>query len=115
MIEVLIPLTLFFCTAAILIVYFVTRHIERRALIEKGVTPAELRDLGAVRGQPNPLSNLKWGLLGIFLGLGLIVGGWLHDAYHFEEHIYFASMLVSGGIGLVIFYFVASKKLGKTA
>lgn len=112
---ILVPIALFLCTAAVLIVYFVTRHNERRAFIEKGITPSELRDFASVRGATKPLSNLKWGLLGIFVGLGLIVGGWLYEAYHMEEYIYFACMLVSGGIGLVIFYFIASKKLEKAA
>lgn len=113
--EILVPIVLFLCTTAVLVVYFVTRHNERRAFIEKGITPAELRNFAAVRGETKPLSNLKWGLLGIFIGIGLIIGGWLYEAYHMEEYIYFACMLVSGGIGLVIFYFVASKKLEKAA
>ena len=115
MVGIFVPIAFFLTVAATVIVYFVTRHNERRALIEKGVTPAELRDLAAPHGVTKPLSNLKWGLLGIFVGLGLIVGGWLYDAYHFEKYIYFACMLVSGGIGLVIFYIIASKKLEKAA
>lgn len=115
MTGILVPIALFLCTAAVLIVYFLSRNNERRALIEKGITPAELRDLGATKGEIRPLTNLKWGLLGIFVGLGLIVGGWLYDVYNFEEYIYFACMLVSGGIGLVVFYFIASRKLEKSA
>jgi hypothetical protein len=39
----------------------------------------------------------------------------LYENYGFDEYIYFASMFISGGIGLVIFYVVASKKLEKAA
>jgi len=112
MAGILVPISMFLCIAAVLIVYFVVRHNERRAFIERGVTPAEMRDLESPHAsRVRPLSSLKWGLLAIFVGLGLLIGGLLDETYHFEEWIYFASMLISGGIGLVIFYRIASKKL----
>ena len=116
MAGILIPISFFLCIAAVLIVYFIARHNERRAMIEKGITPADLRELEAPHGsRVRPLSSLKWGLLSIFVGLGLLIGGLLYEIYYFEEYIYFASMLISGGIGLVIFYRIASKKLEKAA
>ena len=116
MAGILVPIVMFLCIAAVLIVYFIGRHNERRALIEKGISPAELRDLEAPHGsRVRPLSSLKWGLLALFVGLGLLVGGLLYETYHFDEYIYFASMLISGGIGLVVFYRIASKKLENAA
>ena len=116
MAGILVPISFFLCTAAVLIVFFIARNMERRSLIEKGVTPEQLRDLNAPYGnRVRPLSSLKWGLLSIFVGLGLLVGGLLYEIYYFEEYIYFASMLISGGIGLVIFYRIASKKLENPA
>ena len=116
MAGILVPISLFLCVAAVLIVYFISRNIERRTLIEKGFTPAQLRELdGSYAARVKPLSSLKGGLLGIFVGLGLLVGGLLYETYHFDEYIYFASMLISGGIGLVIFYRIASKKFEQAA
>lgn len=116
MAGILVPIALFLCIAAVLIVYFVTRNNERRMFIEKGLTPEQMRELMAPHGRAaKPLSSLKWGLLGIFLGLGLLAGGLLHEYYGYEEFVYFASMFIGGGIGLVIFYVVASKKLEKAA
>lgn len=110
--EFLIPIFLFGGAAAVLIVYFNNRHKERMAMIDKGLSP-EL-----FKGQPvkdwfrmNPLSSLKWGLLSVFVGLSIMFAMWLHETYDAPEGIYISSMLVAGGIALVIFYFIASRKL----
>jgi hypothetical protein len=110
--EVLIPIFFFGGIAAVLIMYFNNRNKERMALIEKGLSP-EL-----FKGQPvkewfktNPLSSLKWGLLAVFVGLSIMFAMWLHETYDAPDGIYISSMLVAGGIALVIFYFIASKKL----
>jgi hypothetical protein len=112
--EFLIPIFLFGGTAAVLIVYYNNRHKERMAMIEKGVNPADFN----VKGVPmrewfraNPLSSLKWGLLATFVGIGLIVASYLDRWYMMHDSIYVSCMLVSGGIALILFYFVASKKL----
>jgi hypothetical protein len=110
--EVLIPIFLFGGAAAVLIVYFNSRHKERMAMIEKGVNPAEFK--GAPMREwfhTNPLSSLKWGLLAVFVGLGLLFAMWMHQMYDVRDSIYLGSMLVAGGLALIIFYFIASKKL----
>jgi hypothetical protein len=88
-----------------------TRHRERIAMIEKGVTPADFKGL-PVREmlKANPLSSLKWGLLASFVGVGLIVANLLDRSYYFSDSIYLASMLVFGGVALIIFYFIAARK-----
>ncbi len=110
--EFLIPIFFFGGTAAVLIVYYNNRHKERMAMIEKGVDPLQFK------GQPmrelfrlNPLSSLKWGLLSIFVGLGAMFAMWMHRTYDVPDGIYISSMLVAGGIALIIFYFIASKKI----
>ena len=81
------------------------------AMIEKGVNAAELR------GAPvkdwfrlHPLSSLKWGLLAAFVGVGLMFAMWLHRTFYVDDPIYLASMLVAGGLALIIFYFIAARK-----
>lgn len=110
--EFLIPIFLFGGAAAVLIVYYNNRHKERMAMIEKGVNPADFK--GAPMREwfrTNPLASLKWGLLAMFVGVGLIVASMLDRLYIMHDSIYVACMLVSGGIALIIFYFIASKKL----
>ncbi|HLA68440.1 MAG TPA: DUF6249 domain-containing protein [Bacteroidota bacterium] len=96
----------------VLYTWIQSRHKERMSMIDKGVKASELK--GSIFPdilRPNPLSSLKWGLLAMFVGAGLIVANILDRYFYFHESVYFASMLIAGGIGLVIFYFVASKKM----
>ncbi|HAL57119.1 MAG TPA: hypothetical protein DCP63_11770 [Bacteroidetes bacterium] len=109
--EFLIPVFLFGGTAAVLVVYFNNRHKERMAMIEKGVSPAEFK------GTPlremlraNPLSSLKWGLLTMFVGIGLMVGTFLERSLYWHDSVYPACMLIFGGLALILFYWIASRK-----
>ena len=110
--EVFIPIFLFASTAAVLIVYYNNRHKERMAMIEKGVDPLQFKGVPMREWfRLNPLSSLKWGLLSIFVGLGALFAMWVHRTYDVPDGIYISSMLVTGGIALIIYYFSASKKL----
>lgn len=109
--EFLIPIFLFGGAAWVLTVYFNNRNKERMAMIEKGVNPIDFKGKPVREWfQTNPLSSLKWGLLAIFVGIGLMVGMYLHRSLDMEDSVYLACMLISGGLALVIFYFIASMK-----
>lgn len=109
--PVLTVLIVFGSIGLILWRWIETRYRERIAMIEKGVSPADFKGV-PVREilRANPLSSLKWGLLATFVGVGLIVANWLDRAYYFQDSIYVASMLVFGGLALILFYFIAAKK-----
>jgi hypothetical protein len=110
--EFLIPIFLFGGTAWVLVVYFNNRHKERMAMIEKGVSPTEFKGTPVKEWfRTNPLSSLKWGLLTMFVGLGLMVAIWLRNAYYVHDSIFLSCMLIAGGFALIIFYIIASKKL----
>jgi sorbitol-specific phosphotransferase system component IIBC len=110
MTGVLVVFIVFAAVAGALIVYLIVRHKERLAMIEKGVSLADLQ--GDLRARPlYPLANLKWGLLAGFVGVGLFIADWMDRSLNVGDSIYFASMLIFGGLALVIFYFIASKKL----
>jgi len=111
--EILVPIFLFGGTAAVLWKYFEGRHNERMAMIEKGVSPATFKSAPSFRlWQGNVLSNLKWGLLAVFAGIGLLVGQQLEYYFGFhEESAVFGSILITGGLALIIFYLIAAKKL----
>jgi len=89
-----------------------SRHKERMAMIEKGVNPADFKS-GSFRDllRPNPLSSLKWGMLTMFVGVGILVATWLDRSLYMQDSVYPASMLLFGGLALVIFYFIASRKM----
>ncbi len=87
------------------------RHKERMSMIEKGVRPADFKMSPMTDFfKPSPLSSLKWGLLAFSVGLGLITANILDQYYYFHDSVYVASMLIAGGIGLMVFYIICSKK-----
>jgi hypothetical protein len=113
--EILVPIFLFGGTAAVLWKYFEGRHKERMAMIDKGVNPADFKSATPFRlWQGSVLSNLKWGLLFVFAGIGLLVGQQLEYYFGFhEETAVFGSILIAGGLALIIFYLIAAKKMKK--
>ncbi|MCX6121803.1 MAG: hypothetical protein NTX44_09305 [Ignavibacteriales bacterium] len=111
--EIIVPIVLFGGTAAVLWTFFEGRHKERMAMIEKGISPANFKSTTPFRlFQGNVLNNLKWGLLFVFAGIGLLVGQQLEYYFGFhEDSAVFGSILITGGLALIIFYFIAAKKL----
>ena len=87
------------------IVYLKTR--QNLAMIEKGMNPREFAN------RPAPYKNLKWGLLLIGAGIGLLTA-FLLDVYTipFEVEpvgLYFSLIAIGGGIGLVASYRIEKK------
>lgn len=110
--PIFVVFIIFGSTALVIYKYVETRHKERMAMIEKGVSPADfkgmtLRDFLKI----NPLSSLKWGLVLMFVGIGLIVATFLDQAYYMSDSVYPGSMLIFGGLAFVIFYSIASRKM----
>ena len=112
--EVLVPVTMFAGGFAMVfgIVYLKTR--QNMAMIEKGMNPKEFAN------RPAPYKNLKWALLFVGAGLGLLLAYFL-DIYalphtYFRETIgvntyshriddsspaiYFALIAIGAGLGL---------------
>ena len=109
--PVIVTLIVFGSTGIILWKFMESRHREKMAMIEKGVSPADfkgmsLRDVFRL----NPLSSLKWGLLAMFVGLGVFFAERMEQLFYWHDSVYPASMLMSGGLALVIFYLIAARK-----
>ena len=112
MIGILVPITLFIAVGAILWKLIDSKHRERNTIIDKGLNPSDYMELYKRQAYTsNPLSSLKWGLLILFAGLGYLAATILYDWYHFEEMIFPSLILVFGGLGLVVYYFIAAKKI----
>ncbi len=109
--EVLIPITLFISFAALIfgIVYMRTR--QNLAMIEKGMNPKTREN------RPAPFTSLKWGLVGIGCGTGLLLAYLIDEfaighntgRHHDNPAIYFSLIGIGGGIGLVISYMIEKK------
>jgi hypothetical protein len=109
--DVFVPIFLFGGTAFVLFKYVEARHRERMAMIDKGLSPAEMGAASPRRPFSHPLTTLKWGLLALFVGIGIFVGNYLTNVLMIEEEpAFFGSVLLAGGLALIIHYFIASKK-----
>lgn len=88
---------------------------EKMAMIERGIDP------GTQKSTPKPFLSLKFGLLFLGVGLGLLValftvrgvfGSNMTDSEEGQAvAVYFGSIFIFGGLGLVVSYIIEKKWL----
>ncbi|MFP3860507.1 MAG: DUF6249 domain-containing protein [Bacteroidales bacterium] len=87
------------------LVYLNVRKKERMALIESG------KDAKIFNTESNVAPSLKFGLLMIGLALGALLGNMLEAITPIEEGVaYFSMILLFGGIGLLVYHKIGTKK-----
>ena len=114
----LVAITLFLGAFAMIfgIRYFSNK--EKMAMIERGIDP------GTQKSTPRPFLSLKFGLLLVGLGIGLLVAMFTvrgmfsgHNMTDIEDGqavaVYFGCIGVFGGLGLIISYIIEKKWLDK--
>ena len=102
MVAILIPLSFFAMVFGV--VYLFKK--ENLAMIEKGMNPKDKLF------RPAPFRSLKWGLLLLGAGMGLLIAFFvdINLPYRVEPvGIYFALIAIGGGLGLIGSYFVEKK------
>jgi hypothetical protein len=77
----------------------------KRKLVEARVSDDVVRTLFRKESDPEMFAALKWGIVLVSLGLGLIVTQHLHTS--FQEPLAWGVVLVFGGAGLLAYYAVA--------
>lgn len=82
-------------------------NLERMAMIDKGLSP----DL--FKKDKNTSGPLRWSLLLIGFGVGLLLGYMLERTFHMREVAYFSMILICGGAGLGLAYIIEEKKANK--
>ena len=89
-----------------LYLFFTTRHKERMALIEQG------KEASIFYSNKRMVANgaLKFGLLAIGIGVGIVSGYILSAGGMQEEPAYFASMFIFGGLALMINFRITDKR-----
>ena len=94
-----------FSIGTLVMVVFLRKYtnIERMALIEKGEQPYQIK-------HSNTSIPLRFSLLFIGFGLGLLIGYFLDSAFRMEEVAYFSMIFVFGGAGLGLAYLIEEKK-----
>lgn len=117
--EALIPISMFVGLFTMIIVTtYINRtamHKERMAMIENGIDPDMFDKKKRKRKEKglkkkNNHRSLKYGMLAVGLGLGLIVGTILNIFLRIEPLPQFAMMLVFGGGALISYYNIMAKR-----
>jgi hypothetical protein len=106
----LVGIFFFACITTVLAAYILSRHKERMTIIDKGLKAEDYVALYKAAGrQVYPMSSLKWGLILTLVGIGVLVGLWLQQAYDLEEGLFFGLIALAAGLGLLAFYAIARK------
>lgn len=96
--EVLIPLIVFASIFGVFYVFFTTRNKERLALIEKGADAS----LFATKSNHKTNFTLKFGMLAVGIGVGILVASILDNYTVLDEEVAYPSMIfLFGGLFLV--------------
>jgi hypothetical protein len=82
-------------------------NMERMAIIEKGLDPQLFKK--DKEATPSPV--LRWALLLMGAGIGLLVGYFFDDIFRMEEVAYFSMLFIFGGLGLLLAYVIEERKL----
>lgn len=93
-----------------------SKHRERMRLIEKGLTPEEVKNYFSSPEKQmrphNPFKALKWGILLLFLGAGIFVANVLEQKMDFNDGITFGVVLLFLGAGFLTYYLMVKGKIG---
>lgn len=108
--ELIVAVTFFMAIGFLMWKWLDSRHKQRMAIVERGMLPADFEN--ALRRAGSPLPTLKWGLLAIFVGTGLLIGIIMNLTLRVDEAITPVLALIMGGVALLVYYRVAEKKLG---
>jgi len=111
---VIVVITLFICTTALVFGLRYMTNKERMGMIERGIDPGLQKARVAA---PTPFLSLKFGLLMVGLGLGLIVAIFIVQNMSVSQEaasaVFFGFIFLFGGLGLVISYAIEKKWLDR--
>ena len=106
----MLPLVVMFFMVPI-IIKLLSDNKTRRKLIEKGLVDEKVKYLFPDKPVDYVSSSLKWGMVLIAIGLAVFVGQMAPKELVGEVTI--GAMFVFGGLALVIYYVIASRKMNK--
>ena len=106
LVGILVPIALFIGVFTMIIFLRKYENEERMAMIERGMDPKT-----TARPRISPSGTLRFALLAIGSGIGLLVGSMLKNSNLVEEEVaYFSMVLLFGGLGLLISYLIQLKQ-----
>lgn len=99
------PVIIIFPTIG-LIVKWVLEYRLKKDLIEKGMVDEKVKYLSLNTFSRSGMSSLKWGLVALFVGIGIIAIRLF--PYYIEGEVVLGVMLISAGAALLLYYFIAN-------
>ena len=109
--EILIPIALFASITFILYSYFRYRYMERQAILEKGMTSDEIKEIFKKHTKERVSDGTglaKWGIILIAIGLAILIGT------YFSDEVMMALIFIFPGVGMLLYYNLIAKKSAKT-
>lgn len=103
--DCIVSMTAFGSVFGILYVLLMTRHRERMALLERGLSISEF-----FNKKGTLTASLRYGLLMIGIAFGILSGNFVHN--HFDvpqQGAFLAMMFLFGGISLIISFLIERK------
>lgn len=105
--PVLILCVIFFSIVAI--VKIVSENRTRQKMIEKGGLDDKSRRILIGQAELSTLSNIKWGMILVGIGVASMVSFWLPDYCSEEGAI--GLIFIFAGLGFLIYYPLAQRRL----
>lgn len=95
-----------------------TKHRERMRLIEKGLSPDEVKAYFSGFNTKAPRTtdsyrSLKFGIILFFAGMGIFIANLLEEKYNMPDGMTFGIVLLFIGLSFVL-YFIIAKNAFKT-
>ena len=111
--EVLLPISIIGSLGAS--IYFFTKilteYILKKKMIEKGFVNEDTQAIFKRQSATNQYSALKWGLLALSGGIGLIIIDYM--GVDMDSTLPFGILSVSMSVGFLVYYFLVKQHLQK--
>jgi hypothetical protein len=104
MVAIFIPITAILGTVGMIILLRKFKNDERMAMIEKGMVLPQKQPM-----KIDPAGIMIPGFLFVGAGLGLIIAEFVSSNFPDSVGIYFGLILLFGGLGLLVAYFIQYK------
>ena len=104
--DAVAPIAVFGCF--VWIIKIICDYKTRNKLIDKGLVDENVKFLYRGEGQSRALSNLKWGIVLIGIGVAAMISYWFPR--NFSEEGTIGLMFLFAGFGFLTYYFVSISK-----
>ena len=113
-----VPVVAFFYTLLALVKTFSDHRIKTK-LIQHNASPETARIIVTPSSRRDLFFELKWGIVTIFIGAGVMAGAAVAAAEPLDadlsERLAFGLVMVSAGVGLLVYYAIAARMVKRGA